>query len=262
MAARHRPRGIATQIIVENQLGRDVAARPPTQRFVSGRASEQSDSKITKQMRRLGTSGGDGAGIRWTGYPAAVRETFVRLYDDSQSTRRAPVGWDQTSSPFRPRSQARGSRVSREIRYPFADGTGSVSWPTRRRRCGRRCGRRESDDERYGRSSASWSRCRFLDARSSHHQRLRHSGRPRRRRSPAHGLATGRSVNDTVSSRSASSTRGEGEPNAPAETRMIASSRAGRCWPTCAAQGSSSPRRHTRWSSRAASARARSSSRC
>src|SRR6202171_3764067 len=80
--------GIATQIVVENQLKVEGTSRHELGRaqFVERvwKWKHESGSTITNQMRRLGTSG-DWSRERFTmdeGLSAAVLETFVRLHDD------------------------------------------------------------------------------------------------------------------------------------------------------------------------------------
>ena len=134
--------GIATQIVVENQLRAEG-----TDRHAIGRDTfvervwawkEESGSTITRQMRRLGTSG-DWSRERFTmdaGLSAAVRETFVRLYDDGLIYRgKRLVNWDPTlgtavSDLEVDTEEEQGTLW--EIRYPRVDGEGDVTVATTR----------------------------------------------------------------------------------------------------------------------------------
>jgi valyl-tRNA synthetase len=134
--------GIATQIVVENQLRaegtsrRDLGREAFTQRVWSWK--EESGSTITRQMRRLGTSG-DWTRERFTmdvGLSAAVRETFVRLFEDGLVYRgKRLVHWDPklgtAVSDLEVSSEEEQGKLW-EIRYPFADGSGSLTVATTR----------------------------------------------------------------------------------------------------------------------------------
>ncbi|MEP7183296.1 MAG: valine--tRNA ligase [Betaproteobacteria bacterium] len=126
--------GIATQIVVENQLKAEG-----TSRHDLGRAKfnervwawkEESGSTITRQMRRLGTSG-DWSRERFTmddGLSAAVLETFVRLFEDGLIYRgKRLVNWDPklgtAVSDLEVENEEEQGKLW-EIRYPFADGSG------------------------------------------------------------------------------------------------------------------------------------------
>ncbi|MEO8675066.1 MAG: class I tRNA ligase family protein, partial [Casimicrobiaceae bacterium] len=93
--------GIATQIVVEQQLKAEGTSRHDLgrEKFVERvwAWKEQSGSAITRQMRRLGTSG-DWSRERFTmdeGMSAAVLETFVRLHEDGLIYRgKRLVNWD------------------------------------------------------------------------------------------------------------------------------------------------------------------------
>ena len=93
--------GIATQIVVENQLKAEGTSRRDLGRdkFIERvwEWKEESGSTITHQMRRLGASC-DWSRERFTmdeGLSAAVIETFVRLYDDGLIYRgKRLVNWD------------------------------------------------------------------------------------------------------------------------------------------------------------------------
>jgi len=135
--------GIATQIVVENQLKLEGTSRHDLGReaFVDRvwAWKEESGSTITRQMRRMGTSG-DWSRERFTmddGLSAAVLETFVRLFDDGLIYRgKRLVNWDPTLgtavSDLEVDSEEEQGRIW-EIRYPFADaGAGSLVVATTR----------------------------------------------------------------------------------------------------------------------------------
>jgi valyl-tRNA synthetase len=134
--------GIATQIVVENQLKSEGRSRHDLgrEKFVERVWSwkQASGSTITNQMRRLGTSG-DWSRERFTmdeGLSAAVLETFVRLHEDGLIYRgKRLVNWDPTLgtavSDLEVGSEEEQGKIW-EIRYPFADGTGSVVVATTR----------------------------------------------------------------------------------------------------------------------------------
>jgi valyl-tRNA synthetase len=142
--------GIATQIVVERQLEAEGTSRPAL-----GRAAfvervwawkQQSGSTITRQMRRLGASG------NWTfadaegqqgGYftmdermSRAVVEVFVRLYEQGLIYRgKRLVNWDPklgtAVSDLEVDTEEEDGKIW-EIRYPLADGSGSVTVATTR----------------------------------------------------------------------------------------------------------------------------------
>jgi valyl-tRNA synthetase len=130
--------GIATQIVVENQLRAEGRTRHDLGRaqFVERvwRWKQESGSTITNQMRRLGVSG-DWARERFTmdeGLSRAVLETFVRLYDDGLIYRgKRLVNWDPklgtAVSDLEVDSDEEQGKLW-EIRYPFA-GTGNAGLP-------------------------------------------------------------------------------------------------------------------------------------
>ncbi len=134
--------GIATQIVVENQLraeGRsrhDLGREAFVQRVWSWK--EESGTTITRQMRRLGTSG-DWSRERFTmdaGLSAAVLETFVRLYEDGLIYRgKRLVNWDPVLgtavSDLEVENEEENGKLW-EIRYPLADGSGSLTVATTR----------------------------------------------------------------------------------------------------------------------------------
>src|SRR5881296_3926033 len=134
--------GIATQIVVENQLRAEGLSRRELgrEKFVERvwAWKEESGSTITRQMRRLGTSG-DWSRERFTmdeGLSAAVLETFVRLYDDGLIYRgKRLVNWDPVLgtavSDLEVENEEETGKLW-EIRYPLADGSGHVSVATTR----------------------------------------------------------------------------------------------------------------------------------
>ena len=134
--------GIATQIVVENQLRSQGESRHDLGREkFSERVwqwKESSGSMITQQMRRLGTSG-DWSRERFTmdeGLSAAVVETFVRLFDDGLIYRgQRLVPWDPklgtAVSDLEVESEEEQGKIW-EIRYPLIDGSGSVVVATTR----------------------------------------------------------------------------------------------------------------------------------
>jgi valyl-tRNA synthetase len=134
--------GIATQIVVENQLKLNGQSRHDLGRARFAERvwqwKEESGSIITRQMRRLGTSG-DWSRERFTmdeGLSDAVLETFVRLHEDGLIYRgKRLVNWDPTLgtavSDLEVESEEEQGRIW-EINYPFADGTGHLTVATTR----------------------------------------------------------------------------------------------------------------------------------
>ena len=134
--------GIATQMVVERQINTEGLTRQDLGRdaFVERiwRWKEHSGSTITSQMRRMGAS------VDWTherftmdeGLSAAVRETFVRLYEDGLIYRgKRLVNWD----PVLQTAVSDLEVVSEEedgalwhIRYPLIDGSGHLEVATTR----------------------------------------------------------------------------------------------------------------------------------
>ena len=134
--------GIATQMMVERQL-----ASEGTNRKELGREAftervwqwkQQYGSAITDQMRRLGAS------VDWTReyftmddrLSIAVKEAFVRLWEQGLIYRGAYiVNWDpvqQTAvSDLEVTHEERMGKLY-HVRYPFADGTGSIVIATTR----------------------------------------------------------------------------------------------------------------------------------
>ena len=134
--------GIATQIVVEQQLKmagtsrRDLGREQFVERVWAWK--EESGSTITNQMRRLGAAA-DWSRERFTmdpGLSAAVIETFVRLYEDGLIYRgKRLVNWDPklmtAVSDLEVDSEEEQGRIW-EIRYPLADGSGSLVVATTR----------------------------------------------------------------------------------------------------------------------------------
>src|SRR5512135_1525861 len=134
--------GIATQIVVEQQL----KARGQTRHDLGREAfaervwawKEESGSTITHQMRRLGAAA-DWSRERFTmdeGLSTAVRETFVRLFDDGLIYRgKRLVNWDPklmtAVSDLEVDSEEEQGKLW-ELAYPLADGSGSVIVATTR----------------------------------------------------------------------------------------------------------------------------------
>jgi len=142
--------GIATQIVVERQLQAEGKTRHDLGREAFLRRvwewKQESGSTITRQMRRLGTSG------NWTyadtegqnaGYftmdakmSHAVAEVFVRLYEQGLIYRgKRLVNWDPVLgtavSDLEVESEEEDGKIW-EIRYPFADGSGALVVATTR----------------------------------------------------------------------------------------------------------------------------------
>jgi valyl-tRNA synthetase len=134
--------GIATQMMVERQLASEGIGRKSLGREAfTARVWEwkrQYGSAITDQMRRLGAS------VDWSReyftmddrLSIAVKEAFVRLYDQGLIYRGSYiVNWDpiqQTAvSDLEVTHEDRLGKLY-HIRYPFADGTGSIVVATTR----------------------------------------------------------------------------------------------------------------------------------
>ncbi len=134
--------GIATQIVVENQLKTEGISRRDLgrEKFVERvwAWKQESGSTITHQMRRLGTSG-DWSRERFTmddGLSAAVLETFVRLHEDGLIYRgKRLVSWDPVLgtavSDLEVDNEEELGKLW-EIRYPRVDGQGDVVVATTR----------------------------------------------------------------------------------------------------------------------------------
>jgi len=134
--------GIATQIVVENQLKAEGTSRLELGRdqFVERvwAWKQESGSTITHQMRRLGLSC-DWSRERFTmdaGLSNAVIETFVRLYDDGLIYRgKRLVNWDPklgTAVSDLEVENEEETGILWEIRYPLADGSGDLTVATTR----------------------------------------------------------------------------------------------------------------------------------
>ncbi len=135
--------GIATQMMVERQL---KAEGGPTRQELGREAftervwcwKKEYGGAITEQMRRLGAS------VDWTReyftmddrLSLAVREAFVRLWDQGLIYRGAYiVNWDpQLQSAVSDLEVVHEERQGKlyEIRYPLADGSGSITIATTR----------------------------------------------------------------------------------------------------------------------------------
>jgi valyl-tRNA synthetase len=134
--------GIATQIVVENQLRAEGKTRVGLGREAFNERvwawKRESGSTITNQMRRLGASG-DWSRERFTmdeGLSSAVIETFVRLYDDGLIYRgKRLVSWDpklQTAVSDLEVENDEETGTLYEILYPLADGSGHIAVATTR----------------------------------------------------------------------------------------------------------------------------------
>ena len=134
--------GIATQIVVENQLKAEGTSRLELGRdqFVERvwAWKQESGSTITHQMRRLGSSC-DWSRERFTmdaGLSNAVIETFVRLYDDRLIYRgKRLVNWDPKLGTAVSDLEVENEEETGtlwEIRYPLADGSGDLTVATTR----------------------------------------------------------------------------------------------------------------------------------
>jgi len=134
--------GIATQMVVERQLNSDNKTRHDLGReaFIERiwDWKHESGGTITRQLRRMGSSV-DWSRERFTmdqGLSRAVRETFVRLYEDGLIYRgKRLVNWD----PVLHTAVSDLEVVSEEeaghfwyMRYPLADGSGQLIVATTR----------------------------------------------------------------------------------------------------------------------------------
>ncbi len=127
--------GIATQIIVEQQLKAKGMSRHDLgrEKFVERvwAWKEESGSTITRQMRRMGASA-DWTRERFTmdeGLSAAVKKTFIRLYEDGLIYRgKRLVHWDPKLGTAVSDLEVENEEVQGklwEIRYPIADAAGN-----------------------------------------------------------------------------------------------------------------------------------------
>jgi valyl-tRNA synthetase len=155
--------GIATQIVVENQLRAEGTSRRDLGRaqFVERvwKWKKESGSIITNQMRRLGASG-DWSRERFTmdeGLSNAVIETFVRLYDDGLIYRgKRLVNWDPvlgTAVSDLEVEKDEETGTLWEIRYPLVGGSAHLAVATTRPETmlGDVAVAVHPDDERYAR---------------------------------------------------------------------------------------------------------------
>ncbi len=134
--------GIATQMVVERQLNAEGLTRHDLGReaFVERvwKWKEQSGGTISRQLRRMGASV-DWSRDRFTmdeGLSAAVREAFVRLYDEGLIYRgKRLVNWDPVLktalSDLEVLSQEEQGHLW-HLRYPLADGSGHLVVATTR----------------------------------------------------------------------------------------------------------------------------------
>lgn len=134
--------GIATQIVVERQLDAQGVSRHDLgrEKFLEKvwEWKEYSGGTITKQMRRLGTSP-DWSRERFTmdaGLNKVVTETFVRLYNEGLIYRgKRLVNWDVklgTAVSDLEVVQEEEDGFMWHIKYPLADGSGSLTVATTR----------------------------------------------------------------------------------------------------------------------------------
>jgi valyl-tRNA synthetase len=134
--------GIATQMVVERQLNSDNLTRHDLGReaFIERiwKWKHESGGVITQQLRRMGSS------VDWsrerftmdTGLSQAVRETFVRLYEDGLIYRgKRLVNWDpvlHTAVSDLEVISAEESGHMWQLRYPLAAGSGHLVVATTR----------------------------------------------------------------------------------------------------------------------------------
>jgi valyl-tRNA synthetase len=134
--------GIATQIVVERQLDAQGISRHDLgrEKFLEKvwEWKEYSGNTITKQMRRMGT-GPDWTRERFTmdtGLNKVVTETFVRLFKEGLIYRgKRLVNWDpklHTAVSDLEVVQEEEDGFMWHIRYPLADGSGSLVVATTR----------------------------------------------------------------------------------------------------------------------------------
>jgi valyl-tRNA synthetase len=134
--------GIATQMVVERQLAaqeitrQDLGRQEFTRRIWDWK--KESGGTITRQLRRMGSSL-DWSRERFTmdeGLSDAVRETFVRLYEDDLIYRgKRLVNWDPVLhtavSDLEVISEEESGHLW-HMRYPLADGSGHLVVATTR----------------------------------------------------------------------------------------------------------------------------------
>ena len=134
--------GIATQMVVERQMAERQQKRTDLTReaFVEKvwRWKEESGGEITQQLRRLGCSM-DWANERFTmdeGFSKAVLKVFVDLYNQGLIYRdKRLVNWDPGLGTAISDLEVETKEVKGsfwQIRYPLADGSGSITVATTR----------------------------------------------------------------------------------------------------------------------------------
>jgi len=134
--------GIATQMVVERQLTQDNTTRHDLgrEKFIERVWDWKAESggTITRQLRRLGASP-DWSRERFTmddGMSAAVREVFVRLYDDGLIYRgKRLVNWDPVFHTALSDIEVLNEEEQGHLwhlKYPLSDGSGSVIVATTR----------------------------------------------------------------------------------------------------------------------------------
>ncbi len=134
--------GIATQMVVERQLNSDDKTRHDLGReaFIERiwEWKHESGGTITRQLRRMGSSV-DWSRERFTmdkGLSKAVRETFVRLYEDGLIYRgKRLVNWDPVlHTAVSDLEVISGEEAGHfwHMRYPLADGSGHLVVATTR----------------------------------------------------------------------------------------------------------------------------------
>ncbi|RKZ40081.1 MAG: valine--tRNA ligase, partial [Gammaproteobacteria bacterium] len=134
--------GIATQMVVERQLAKEGKTRHDLGRdaFIDKiwEWKAQSGGQITRQLRRMGTSL-DWSDERFTmdeGLSHAVREVFVRLYDEGLIYRgKRLVNWDPVLHTAVADLEVQSEEENGflwHLRYPFVEGDGAVIVATTR----------------------------------------------------------------------------------------------------------------------------------
>ncbi len=134
--------GIATQMVVERQLAQDNTTRHDLgrEKFIERVWDWKAESggTITRQLRRLGASP-DWSRERFTmddGMSAAVREVFVRLYEDGLIYRgKRLVNWDPVFHTALSDIEVLNEEEQGHLwhlKYPLSDGSGSVVVATTR----------------------------------------------------------------------------------------------------------------------------------
>ncbi|MCK9563096.1 MAG: valine--tRNA ligase, partial [Bacteroidales bacterium] len=134
--------GIATQMVVERQLGADGVSRHDLgrEKFLDKvwEWKAESGGAITRQIRRLGSSV-DWSRERFTmdpGLSNAVREVFVRLYDDGLIYRgKRLVNWDPVFNTAISDLEVLNEEEQGSLwhfRYPLEDGSGHLVVATTR----------------------------------------------------------------------------------------------------------------------------------